>query len=71
MSDFPSPAEGRRAWDAGRADARANRQRSAEHDRPRRLMSFRQGCIAAAYLQGYNHGTQEALQDAYGDAPTT
>ena len=71
MSDFPSAADGRLAWNSGRDDARANRPRRAEHDRPRRAMSFKQGCLAAAYLQGYNHGTQEALQATYGDAPTT
>ena len=71
MSDFPTAVEGKRAWATGRADARDNAPRSARYDRPRREMSFREGCLAAAYHQGYNHGTQEALQAAYGDAPTT
>lgn len=70
MNDFPTPTEAEAAWVLGHADAAANRQRNANYDQPRRALSFRDGCLAAAYHRGFNHGTQEALQARFGDAPT-
>ena len=70
LNDFPTPSEGKAAWTLGHADATASAPRSATYDQPRRALSFRDGCLAAAYHRGYNHGTQEALQVTYGDAPT-
>lgn len=69
MSEFPTASEGKRAWREGHDDARANKARAPRYDRPRREVSFRDGCLSAAYHQGYNHGTQEALQEAYGAPP--
>lgn len=67
---FPAPAEIREVYDEGRADGEAGRLRSSVYDRPLRTMPFRLGCLAAAYMRGYNHGTQEGLQDRYGDVPS-
>lgn len=69
MTDLPTPQDAERAWTQGHDDAAANEPRAAAYDQPRRAMSFRQGCLAAAYHRGYNHGTQEALQQRFGDAP--
>lgn len=64
--DMPPAEDGRRLWDEGRADARANRRRRHE---PAPGLTFAQRCRLMAYLGGYNAGMQELLQERYGDAP--